>query len=174
MGETAADTQREIEEIRKDILSATRELNNRVTHAVSPRTYVDLARDNPAAVVGLGLAGLGLVGAAAARAVFEQRRRNRPSERLRRTVQGVAEGLGDQLSRAREALPVGISLTTSDQQADQATQLQMTGSGPSVFKRIMWAALVAGMMAAGGLLARRISAAIWRQAMREDPPSASV
>jgi hypothetical protein len=29
-------------------------------------------------------------------------------------------------------------------------------------------------MAAGGLVARRLSATLWRQLMREDPPTASV
>jgi len=41
-------------------------------------------------------------------------------------------------------------------------------------KRLLWAALVAAMMAAGGLLARRVSATLWRQLMGEYPPAASV
>ena len=55
MGATAADTKREIEEIRKDVSSAVGELRRRVIRAVSPQTYVEMARDNPAAVLGIGL-----------------------------------------------------------------------------------------------------------------------
>jgi len=145
-----------------------------VIHAVSPRTYLDLAREHPAAVLGIGLAGLGVAGAAAARALAERRRRNRPTERLRRTVQDVAEGLSGQLSRAREALPTGISLSTGDANDDQGKELQVNASQAGMLKRLLWALLVAAMMAAGGLIARRVSAAVWRQAMREEPPSASV
>jgi hypothetical protein len=41
-------------------------------------------------------------------------------------------------------------------------------------KRLMWALLVAGMMAAAGLLARRMSATIWRTAIGEAPPTENV
>src|SRR4051812_39637761 len=108
-----------------------------------------------------------------ARAVLAARRRNRPSERLRRTVHDVAEGLGEQLGRAREAIPVGIRIGTADND-EQATEVQLTRSQPSMVKRLLWAALVAGMMAAGGLVARRLSATLWRQLMGENPPTASV
>jgi hypothetical protein len=174
LGATSVDTQREIEEIRKDISSAVSELEARLVHAASPKTYVELARENPAAVVGMGVAGLGVAGAFVARSIFEARRRNRPAERLRRTVQDVAEGFAEQLERARESLPIGARTNTTDTSEGGGTQLQVTGSQPSMVKRLLWAALVAGMMAAGGLLARRVSTALWRQLMREDPPTASV
>jgi hypothetical protein len=38
-------------------------------------------------------------------------------------------------------------------------------------KRLMWAGLVMVMMAAAGLLARRMSAGIWRTAIGEEPPT---
>jgi hypothetical protein len=38
-------------------------------------------------------------------------------------------------------------------------------------KRLMWASLVVVMMAAAGLLARRMSATIWRTAIGEEPPT---
>ena len=174
MGATSADTQREIEEIRKDVSSAVSELEQRLAHAVSPKTYLQLARENPAAVLGIGVAGLGVVGTMAARAVLDARRRNRPSERLRRTVHDVAEGLGEQLGRAREAIPVGLRIGAAGDDDDRGTEIKLTGSQPSMVKRLLWAALVAGMMAAGGLVARRLSATLWRQLMREDPPTASV
>lgn len=178
MGETAADTQREIEQIRLDVLSATRELEHRLGNALSPSTYVDIARENPAAVAGIVVAGIGIAGALVVREIVERQRRNRPTERLRRTVHGVAEGLGEQFERAREALPtsipLGFHIGASDDKDDQTTQLQIPGSQPNMLKRILWAGLVAGMMAGGGLLARRVSAIIWRKAMREEPPTKSV
>jgi hypothetical protein len=177
LGATSADTQREIEEIRKDVSSAVSELEKRLIHAASPRTYLELARENPAAVLGLGAAGLGVAGTMALRAVLAARRRNRPAERLRRTVHEVAEGIGEQLGRAREAIPampVGLRIGTPDEDDNRNAQLEVTRSQPSMVKRLLWAGLVAAMMAAGGLLARRISATLWRQLMREDPPTASV
>lgn len=178
MGATSADTQREIEEIRKDVSSAVSELEKRLARAASPKTYLELARENPAAVIGLGVAGLGVVGTMAMRAVLAARRRNRPSERLRRTVHDVAEGLGEQIGRAREAIPaIPVSVrigSAGDDDGDRDTDIAVTGSQPSMIKRLLWAALVAGMMAAGGLVARRVSATLWRQLMQEDPPTASV
>jgi hypothetical protein len=38
-------------------------------------------------------------------------------------------------------------------------------------KRLLWAVLVAMMMAGAGLLARRLSATIWRTAVGEGPPT---
>jgi hypothetical protein len=178
LGETAADTQREIEQIRLDVLSATRELEHRVTRAASPGTYVDAARENPAAVAGIVLVGVAVAGVFVAREIIERRRRRRPTERLRRTVHGVAEGLGEQLEHARELLPtsipIGLRNGSSDDKDDEPTRLQVPGSQPNMIKRMLWAGLVAGMMAGGGLLARRVSAMIWRQAMREEPPTKSV
>jgi hypothetical protein len=43
-----------------------------------------------------------------------------------------------------------------------------------MFKRMLWAGLVAMMMAAGGLAARRLSATIWRSTMGEAPPTKNV
>ena len=44
----------------------------------------------------------------------------------------------------------------------------------TMVKRLMWASLVVVMMAAAGLLARRMSATIWRTAVGEEPPTESV
>jgi hypothetical protein len=174
LGATSSDTEREIEEIRKDVSSAVSELEKRLVHAASPKTYVELARENPAAMLGLGVASLGVACTMAVRAVLKARQKNRPAERLRRTVQDVAEGLGEQLGRAREAMPVVPRIGTSSNDDDKGTDITVTGSQPSMVKRLLWAALVAAMMAAGGLIARRVSATVWRQLMREEPPTASV
>jgi hypothetical protein len=179
VGATAADTKREIEEIRKDVSSAVGELKQRVVRAVSPSTYVELARDNPAAILGVGLGAVSLAGFAVARSIAENRRQNRPSERLRRSVIGAAEDLGEQAQRAWAAvpsLPISVQLGTSDAKRsdNQSATLQVAGKEPSMLKRVMWAGLVAAMMAGGGLLARRLSATIWRSTMGEAPPTKNV
>lgn len=177
MGETAADTRREIEEIRKDISSAVGELKRRVLRVVSPQTYLEFAKENPAAVVGVGLAGVSIAGASFARSLAESRRQNRPSERLKRNALGAAESLSEGVQRALAAvpsLPVEVRLGTHDAKDSDTKQLTLKGSEPSMIKRTLWAGLVAVMMAGGGLLARRLSATIWRSAMGEAPPTKNV
>lgn len=177
MGATAADTRREIEEIRKDVSSAVGELKQRIQRMISPQTYLDFARENPAAIVGVGLAGVSLAGVVVARSVAESRRQNRPSARLKRNVLGAAEGLTETAQRAWAAvpsLPVQLHVGTQDAKESDAKQLTLTRSDPGMMKRILWAGLVAVMMAGGGLLARRLSATIWRSTMGEAPPTTSV
>jgi hypothetical protein len=177
VGATAADTKREIEEIRKDVLSAFGELKRRVTRAVSPRTYLEFAQENPAAVVGVGLGALSVAGVALARSVAESRRRNRPTERLRRGVMGAAEQLSEGVQHAWAAvpsLPVEVRVGTRDADESEQPTAVASGSDQGMFKRILWAGLVAVMMAGGGLVARRLSATIWRSAMGEAPPTKNV
>jgi len=179
VGATAADTKREIEEIRKDVSSAVSELRRRVERAVSPRTYLEFTQDNPAAVLGVGLAAASLAGVVIARSVVESRRQNRPSERLRRSVVGAAEELSETAHRAWAAvpsLPVEVHIGTSDAKESESKNATpvVAGSSPSMVKRALWAGLVAAMMAAGGLLARRLSATIWRSTMGEAPPTKNV
>ena len=177
MGATAADTKREIEEIRKDVLSAVGELKRRVVRAVSPKTYLEFAQDNPAAVVGVGLAGLSLAGVALARSVAESRQRNRPTERLRRGVLDAAEQLGEGVQQAWAAvpsLPVEVRVGTRDAKEQDRQSTTSSGRDQGMFKRMLWASLVAVMMAGGGLMARRVSATIWRSAMGEAPPTKNV
>jgi hypothetical protein len=177
VGATAADTKREIEEIRKDVSSAVSELKRRVVRAVSPRTYLEFARENPAAVVGVGLGALSLAGVALARSVADSRRRNRPTERLRRGVMGAAEQLSEGVQQAWAAvpsLPVEVRVGARDAGESEKPAIVAAGSDQGMFKRILWAGLVAVMMAGGGLLARRLSATIWRSAMGESPPTKNV
>ena len=177
MGETAADTKREIEEIRKDVSSAVSELKRRIVRAVSPRTYLEFAQENPAAIVGVGLGGLSLAGIALARSIAEARRRNRPTERLRRGVMGATEQLTEGIQQAWAAvpsLPVEVRVGTRDANGTENQVLTPSGSDQGMFKRMLWAGLVAVMMAAGGLAARRLSATVWRTAMGEAPPTRNV
>lgn len=177
MGATAADTKREIEEIRKDVSSAVSELKRRVVRVFSPGTYLEFAQENPAAVVGVGLAGLSLAGVAVARSIAESRQRNRPTERLRRGVMGAAEQLTEGVQQAWSAvpsLPIEVRVGTRDAKEDDKQSISLPGSDQGMFKRILWAGLVAVMMAGGGLAARRLSATIWRSTMGEAPPTKNV
>ena len=179
MGATAADTKREIEEIRKDVSSAVSELQRRVLRVVSPGTYLEFARENPAAMLGVGLGAASLASVVVVRSIMESRRQNRPAERLKRTVRGAAEDLSETAHRAWAAvpsLPVEVRIGTGDAKDSdkQGTNVQLPGSNPSMVKRALWGALVAAMMAGGGLLARRLSATIWRSAMGEAPPTKNI
>jgi hypothetical protein len=173
VGATAADTRREIDEIRKDVSSAVGELKRRVLRVASPQTYLDFARDNPAAIVGVGLAGLSVAGVVFARSAAQARRQNRPSERLKRNVLEAAEGV-QRAWAAVPGLPLDVHVGTQDAKSSDTKELALKGSDPSMVKRMLWAGLVAVMMAGGGLLARRISATIWRSAMGEAPPTKNV
>ncbi|MCC6179940.1 MAG: hypothetical protein IT305_31890 [Chloroflexi bacterium] len=171
MGATAADTQREIEEIRKDVTSAVREVKRRIARVTDLRLYARKAEEHPAAVVGAALGAAGVVAAVVMRQVVERRRRNRPSERLRRTVHGAADELGERLERAREALPMRMRMGARGDDMDLAKGGHLAENKPGMVKRLLWSGLAAGMMALGGLLARRLSAMVWRMAMREEPPT---
>ena len=175
MGATSADTQREIEEIRKDISSAAEELGSRLRRMADVGRHSQRVKENPAALAGLTLAVVGIGGAVATRAVLEQRRRQTPQERLKRTVRGAAEELSERWERAREALPLELHLGSRDDDDDKGGRpAEIRLKEPSMIKRILWGALVAAMVAAGGLIARRLSAAVWRATMKEEPPTASV
>jgi hypothetical protein len=179
VGATAADTKREIEEIRKDVSSAVSELERRVKRAASPGTYLAFARENPAAVVGVGLGAASLASVVIVRSIMESRRQNRPSERLKRTVRGAAGDLTETAQRAWAAvpsLPVEVRIGTGDAKDSdkEGSNLQLAGSNPGMMKRALWGGLVAAMMAGGGLLARRLSATIWRSAMGEAPPTKNI
>ena len=176
MGATAADTQREIDEIRKDISSAAEELVKRAGRVTDLGAYTRSAKDNPAALAVAGLVVVGVGGLVTYRAVAERRRQQRPQERLKRTVRSAAEELGERFERARGALPfdVRVGSRDDDDDDDRGSTLEVEGSEPSMIKRVLWAALVASVMAGAGLLARRVSAAVWKAAMKEDPPTANV
>jgi len=177
VGATASDTQREIGEIRKDVSSAVSELKQRVTRALSPMTYVEYAQENPAAIIGVGLAGLSLAGVVIARSVAQARRPVTPAERIQNTVLGAAESLSETAQRAWAAvpsLPVEVRLGGGAAKDSDTKQLTLPSSNPGMMKRALWGGLVAIMMAAGGLAARRVSTAIWEATMGEGPPTKKV
>ena len=185
MGATAADTQREIEEIRKDVSSAARELRHRIVRAkaraTDTRTVTTAIQAHPAALIGVGLGAAGVGGLYAARAIAERRRRRQPQERLRRAARAAAEELGERIEHVREtvreslpALPVEVRFGTQGAEDDGGKDAVVERSNPSVVKKVLWAGLVAGMMALGGLIARRAATTVWRSVLREEPPTKAV
>jgi hypothetical protein len=90
---------------------------------------------------------------------------------------GAAEQLGEGVQQAWAALPslpLDVHLGTRDAKDSEKPAITVSGSDQGMFKRILWAGLVAVMMAGGGLAARRLSATIWRSAMGEAPPTKNV
>jgi hypothetical protein len=177
VGATAADTKREIEEIRNDVSSAVGEMQRRVVRAVSPRTYLEFAQENPAAIVGVGLTALSIAGVVVARSLAESRRQNQPAARLQGSVMGAAEQVSEGVQQAWAAvpsLPVEVRVGTRDANGSNRNEATVSGSDSSMLKRMLWAGLVAVMMAGGGLVARRLSATIWRSTMGEAPPTKNV
>lgn len=175
MGATAADTEREIVEIRKDVSSAARELRLRFLRATDTRNISVAVGEHPAALVGLGLGALGVGGVVAARAIIERRRRNQPRERIKRAARAAADNLGERIEQVRESLPsFPVELHLGGRGDDDDNEPIIERSDPSVVKKVLWAGLVAGMMALGGLIARRASTTVWRSLLKEEPPTKAV
>jgi hypothetical protein len=174
LGATSVDTQREIGEIRKDVASALDELDARVRGTFDVASHARAAQDSPMTLAGVAVVGLMVGGFVAYKVVANARRRRRPEERLKRTMREAADELSERFERAREAMPVGIRLHAGGDDDDENRTLEVQGSDPSMLKRILWATLAATMMAGAGLLARRLSAAVWKAAMNEEPPTAKV
>jgi hypothetical protein len=174
LGRTSADTQREIEEIRKDVSSAFAELEARVGRATDFRAHARRASGSPKTLAGLALAGGATAALVVARVVSRARKSRRPEERLKRALSGAADELGERFERAREAIPLEMRFSSSGDDDRRGSPIELQGSEPSMLKKLLWAALAATMMAGAGLLARRISAAVWKAAMQEEPPTAKV
>ncbi len=165
MGETSADTQREIESVRDDVSAIVEELERRARRAVDLRAQ---AAEHPQAVglVGFGvLAGLAVLGY---NAVSDYRESRKPVNRLKRRARGAREDLGERWSRTRESLPLSVSLHREDEPVGTASR------EPGMVKKLLWMGLTAGTIALFGLLARRFSSTIWELVMREPPPTAKV
>ena len=140
---------------------------------------MEYAKENPAAILGVGMAGLSVAGVMMARSVAQSRRQPTTAERIQESVSDVAGALAEGAQRAWAAapsLPVEVRLGTADakDKGSETTQLTLAGKDQGMFKRMLWAGLVAMMMAAGGLVARRASATIWRTTMGEAPPTKNI
>ena len=117
-------------------------------------------------MVGFGLlAGLTVV---AYNAVSDYRERRKPVNRLKRRAGAVREDLGERWERTRDALPYRLTRSRGDEPVDSSNE------EPGMIKKLLWMGLTAGMIALAGLLARRLSTAIWAAVMREPPPTGKV
>jgi hypothetical protein len=200
MGETAADTEREIKQIRGDMTAAVEELDRRVrgtlrtaakveARLTSPRTrdeLVEQARDNPSLLGVAGMVAAGAVAYGAWALVSGIRERNTPQNRLRRRVQHaggelsekLAEGVESsrrQLDRARQRSLV-LKLDPEDGGYVRVSDARLEplnkkrGKSP-VIKKLVWAALLSVFMAVGSVVARRVANSVWHAMVHEDPPT---
>jgi hypothetical protein len=200
MGETAADTEREIKQIRGDMTAAVEELDRRVrgtlrtaakveARLTSPRTrdeLVEQARDNPSLLGVAGMVAAGAVAYGAWALVSGIRERNTPQNRLRRRVQHaggelsekLAEGVESsrrQLDRARQRSLV-LKLDPEDGGYVRVSDARLEplnkkrGKSP-VIKKLVWAALLSVFMAVGSVVARRVADSVWHAMVHEDPPT---
>jgi hypothetical protein len=200
MGETAADTEREITRIRGDMTAAVEELERRVrgtlrtaasveARLTSPRTrdeLVEQARDNPSLLGVAGMVAAGAVVYGAWALVGGLRKRNTPQNRLRRRVQHaggelsekLAEGVESsrrQLDRARQRSLL-LKLDPEDGGYVRVSDARLEplnkkrGKSP-VIKKLVWAALLSVFMAVGSVVARRVADSVWHAMVHEDPPT---
>jgi len=109
----------------------------------------------------LGGAALGVLVSAGAFAVSRvlHERRPSPAELASMRVQASLSRVGDRFQTAlRQA------------QAASSAQLATQRGEASMFKRLLWVALVSVMGALGAMLFQRLSADLWRSTMHENPP----
>jgi hypothetical protein len=166
MGETSADTQREIESLRERVSETVGELERRARRTFNLKAQAE-AHPGAVSIVGVGL--LGGIGLAAFNAVSGYRESRKPINRVRRRGREVADDLGERWTRTRDRLPLQVYVTN-----DRKDDAVDTKQDPGILKTLLWMGLTAGTVALFGLLARRVSSAIWELVMREPPPTSKV
>jgi Flp pilus assembly protein TadB len=196
MGETPADTEREISRLRGDLTAALDELERRVRGGVrtvaaaeariaSGRATDDLvgrARRSPALLGVLATVGVGAVAYSAYALISGQRERQKPTSRLRRGVEQARERLTERAERAERAarglLPEGVLLKLEPERggyvrvSDARLEPSHKKRGQStVIKKLIWAGLLSVFMALGSVVARRVADNVWRAMVHEDPPT---
>jgi hypothetical protein len=200
MGETAADTEREIARIRGDMTAAVQELErrargtlrtvNRVEQRLaSGRTADDLveqARDNPSLLGVAGVVAAGAVAYGAWALIRGVRERNKPQNRLRRRVQHAGGELSGrlaervessrrQLDRARRRNLL-LKLDPEDGGYVRVSDARLEplnkrrGRLP-VIKKLVWAGLLSVFLAVGSVVSRRLADRLWHAMVHEDPPT---
>ncbi len=183
MGQTSADTQREITSLRLEITDAASELDKRINEMLDVRAHANDARDwalrmveeKPEVVarIGAGIA-LGTV-LLAVNSARSRKKKQTAAARLaafRESSQDEAARLiGDAVAQAREVLALSGSSLTSLAEIQPANELAVK-SEQSMFKKVMWTVLTAGALAIAGILARKLSARVWQAVMHEEPPTA--
>lgn len=167
MGETSADTQREIESLRNDISAGVEELERRAKSLTDLKTQ---AEEHPAVLGALGFGLLSGVAVLGYNAVANYRESRKPVNRFKRRADELREEVGGRLSRTREKMPYGVYVMRNrgDEPADAAQ------TDPGMLKNLLWLGLTAGMVALFGLLARQAAVFVWQTVMREPPPTSKV
>ena len=185
MGQTAADTQREIEGLRLEITDAASELDKRVTEMLDVRARANdvkgwalrMVEERPKVVAGIGGGiALGTV-FLAANSVRSRRKQKTAAARLaafRESSQGEATRLVEEaLAQARVLLAASGTSLTNLATSDSSNNEPIIKSEPSMVKKIIWTALTAGSLAVAGIVARKISTSVWQAIMHEEPPTMS-
>ena len=184
MGQTAADTQREIDGLRLEITDAASELDKRVTRMLDVRARANdlmgwtlrMVEEQPRAVAGIG-AGVALGTALlAANAARSRKKKKTAAARLaafQESAQSEAAKLiEDAVSQARGLLAASGATLTNLATAEPAEKPVQT-SEPSMVKKLIWTAMTAGSLAIAGIVARKLSTSVWQAIMHEEPPTTS-
>ncbi len=151
MGKTAAEVQREIEELRRDTDQVLVELELRARNALDWRSQV---RRHPAIAAGAGIALVGGLALAGYASYGRIRVRKKPVGVARRQL-GVAEEV---FAEPKKGL-TWRSLPAMTERSDE-----------NLLKRVLYAALTAGVVALATFMARRAVDTIWSKTMQERPP----
>lgn len=167
MGETAAETQREIALIRADLDATLDELERRARRMVDVRAG---AAEHPALVGAVAVGGLVLLGALSWRMVTGIQARRREERTLRGRTRRLAGDLAERWDISTPLARRGRDLERSTSEESMQRRLR----SPSPIKQLLWMGLTAGMVALFGLLARRLSSGIWEAVMHEPPPTQRV
>ncbi len=178
MASAADETKQQIDGLRDEVTAILNELEGRGKRLFG---VADVARSMPNRMRGrakrgaeqnpiaLALVGLGVVMGIAALVARGRRRaaeERQPAAVLRRTAQAAAEDVGEYMERARGSIPFGIRF------GSRGAPVAVEKRDDSMVKKLLWMGLSAGSLALAGLLARRISAALWERALGEPPPTA--
>jgi hypothetical protein len=97
------------------------------------------------------------------------RESRKPVNRLKRRAGEVADEVGERWGHTREKIPYRLVRNAREDEPVDASPEE-----PSMVKKLFWMALSAGAIALAGILARRVSSAIWEAVMHEPPPTARV
>jgi hypothetical protein len=169
MGETPADTEREINQLRGDMTAALNEVERRLRGGArgiatsEARIGAGRAVDNPTLIGVAGVVAVGAVAYGAYALIRGLRERQKPRNRLQRGVEQAREEISEVAERAARSLlePAQKKLEPSHKKR---------GRSP-VIKKFVWAALLSIFMAVGSVVARRVADAVWRAVVHEEPPT---
>jgi len=199
MGETAADTQREIGQLRGDMDAALDEVERRVRGGVrgvaSAETRVTSSRAREHLVrranehQGILNTAIVSVGAAAAftacAAIAALRERQKPQSRLQRGLHELHAGVSGRARAARENAQYArqrgllLKLETDRGGYSRISDVRLgvmparTRNQTAMLKKLFWTGLVSVLVAVGSVLARRLAGSVWKATVHEAPPDSS-